>query len=787
MSLVEDPGAVVTGRVVNGDGSPLTGAVRVTYSNYGTIVCGYAAVPAAVSQMAVDDRGAFELRYVRRSPCGEPFTLVTQDPVTGAARQVTRYVRSAGERIVADIVLLARGSVTGTVRRFRGAGSSETEPAPGVTVVVLSSSDPQSGGSAVTDGDGRYRVDGVTVGPVVVRAGGSSGVGSGGGRIDRPGTPAVVDLLLDERAAAIHGTVFSVDPNVADPAQRTTVVPGVQVLYWLAGQLLAVATTDQGGAYRIAEIPVGDFTVSAALNQRDTGSTSGRASVGQDVAADVFINVPKLETLGTLRGGVTDASGRPAPDVYVAVGDQAVATSADGSYEITGVPTSGTRTVLARTRDGKRFAMRAFDFPPQPSPVAVVDLQLSGLGEVRIVVKDAAGRQLHGQQVLLQGICTNPCGCRGATTGTVDDDQGAIFGELPIGTHAFRAFAQAAGYTDVAGTSATLTRDGQVALAVIQFRGAGRVSGVVLDPPQVGGRPANGADVVLSSRVFLNDGERVCDLVPAASHRVRTGLDGTFAFTGVTVGSFTATAHSDFLEKDASARGNVTRAGESVGPLTLQLVDTMAGVLSGRVYLPDGTTPAGAGIEVTANGALPDVTVKTGADGVYRFAPDSRAGQLDPDRTRPRDGPHRPNADRPAAGRGRPPRPASQRPRGRARARGRRCRPAGHRGARSPRRSGVPGAAVRGRAVAVGRRHRGFRQRHRRWLRGDGVGPARTRRSERGDAARRGGDGGRHGPHDHHGHGERALPAAGNVGARCARHGHAGCPRPHGRAGHDGR
>jgi hypothetical protein len=141
-----------------------------------------------------------------------------------------------------------------------------------------------------------------------------------------------------------------------------------------------------------------------------------------------------------------------------------------------------------------------------------------------------------------------------------------VFADLPTGTYAFRAFLPVAGSTDVAGTSVTITGDGDTALGVLQFRGAGGVSGVVLDPPQAGGRASNGADVTLSSRVFVNDGEQTCDLVPGVSHRVRTGLDGSFAFSGVSVGSFTVSAHSDFLDKDASARGNLTRDGESGGP-----------------------------------------------------------------------------------------------------------------------------------------------------------------------------------------------------------------------------
>ena len=57
----------------------------------------------------------------------------------------------------------------------------------------------------------------------------------------------------------------------------------------------------------------------------------------------------------------------------------------------------------------------------------------------------------------------------------------------------------------------------------------------------------------------------------------------------------------------------VTVAGTVVNgqttPVTLTLVNTIAGTLSGTVYLPDGVTPVSAGVKVSADGSLPTVTV----------------------------------------------------------------------------------------------------------------------------------------------------------------------------------
>ena len=183
--------------------------------------------------------------------------------------KVTGRVRADGERIVMDIALLAKGSVLGTVSRYASAGSLEKVPVPGALVRVFSVTESQSFGQAVTDGDGRYRVDGITVGPVAVHAASGQGVGSGAGRIDRPGTPAVVDITLDDNAVRVSGTVYKADPNEPDPKKRTTVVPGIQVLYHLGGQLVGATETDAAGHYVFESLPAGVFTVSAALNTRD--------------------------------------------------------------------------------------------------------------------------------------------------------------------------------------------------------------------------------------------------------------------------------------------------------------------------------------------------------------------------------------------------------------------------------------------------------------------------------------------------------------------------------------
>ena len=97
-SLITDPGAVVSGRVLNADGTPVLGA-SVLYINSNPN-------PFGVAQKTVDTDGRYQFDYVRRSPSG-PFSMRAGDPATGAFQELTTRVGFDGEHIVADLVLLA--------------------------------------------------------------------------------------------------------------------------------------------------------------------------------------------------------------------------------------------------------------------------------------------------------------------------------------------------------------------------------------------------------------------------------------------------------------------------------------------------------------------------------------------------------------------------------------------------------------------------------------------------------------------------------------------------------
>jgi hypothetical protein len=601
-SLLVDPGAVVTGQVLAPDGTPAS-AATVTYSNatydptcQNNSTVGVAAVP-------VSSNGSYQFRYVHQDSCGSPFKMSTNDPTTGALRQASTYVRSAGQQIVLNLALLGTGSVTGTVTNLSG------QPAYNAQVVAVSSTDPQSGGSTYTDANGNYTISGITVGAVTVRAIQGISAGSSAGNIERAGTTATVNVVLNGGAVNITGTVTQSLGGVVTP------VPGEPVVYYinpspLISEAVGVAITAADGSFSIAGMPTGPYTITAAINTQYTTSQSGVAAAGQNLVIPLQIVVP---VTGTVNGKVSLPNGTPAPGVVVYQNQNGVLSNPDGTYSLVGVPVlpSQSQIISARTTDGTRFGQVSVVLGSSSTPVNSANITLSGLGSAQFTVLDFKGNPLGGQVVtLLDGSL----GCGGPTQ-TTNASGVVVFTGLGIGTVTAIAVQSQGALGDLASANAMITQDGATGFATMQFHGAGTVTGSVIDPNS---QPVLGAVVQLTSN--FPDTTNTCSLVQTVTQSVQTGTTGTFTFTEVNVGKVGVTASQSFYPTQAGAQGTLSPAGATLNFAPLQLANTTSGVLSGTIYLPDGVTPAGAGVQVTANGPLPNVTVNTDANGYFAFA-----------------------------------------------------------------------------------------------------------------------------------------------------------------------
>ena len=591
-SRLVDPGAIFTGRVLRADGAPLGGA-QIFYLNFSR---GAGMFP--ISAKEVEPDGSYGFDYVRQSPDG-PFAMRAIDPETGSSQELTTSVRTNGEHIVVDLVLLGRGGVTGTVRDLVGA------PVPGAQVLVTSQVDPTSFALTETDGEGRYEAPGIVVGAVAVKAalGTSSGVAAG--NIQRAGTFTVVDVTINLNAGRVSGGVFELDPELGSP----TPVPMIEVHYLIPnpgslGDLVAASGETAGdGTFLFEDVPSGEFRILAidrVIGRKE--SRSGTLVAGEAIEDfDVFFSVDEF---GVVQGTVLTASGGFAEAALVTVAGRQVLTEADGSFVVPNIPV-GSHTVSAQLPGTNRRVTTTLTINA-PADIVNVSLTLPGAGRVVVTVLDTKGDPLVGQTVFR--LTGSPC----AGIPQVTDGAGiAIFEEVPIPGGSFKAILE----DDVAQGSATIQRDGDAAAVTLRFAGFGTVTGTVLDDQ---GDPAFGANVVLGAKrlalglcAFLQDSRAAA---------VQTGQDGKFVFDRIPVGAVSVSASSVFFPVPTTGRDSLLFDGDS-RDFTLNLSSSTAGELSGTVFLPDGVTLAGAGVSVTASSStFPDVTVTTDVDGRYTFA-----------------------------------------------------------------------------------------------------------------------------------------------------------------------
>jgi hypothetical protein len=618
-SRITAPGAVVTGRVINADGAPVSeGAVYYINTTDGAQQC---STPpsnfeenneAGLAAAPLDGNGGYELRYVRQNLDGCLFYLITQDPVTGAVRYGPGRVRGPGDRLVIDIVLLGRGAVAGTVRN-RATG----QPVGGARVTVLSTTDTQSGGTAVADPFGRFRVEPITVGPVTVHAAKGAGSGFASGRIYRAGDTATVDVELDDGALNVAGTVSKLEAGLLSPA------PGALVVFRLEGTDLAWQYADTAGRYKFFGVPSGAFNV-RGYYETLTASRDGQGFAGQHVTGhDLLVQVPLPGAVRDVVGHVRYADGAPVADALVwtdAAGQAATLSDADGAFVLRDVPVPATprnSTVTARSADGRRNGSASYQLTINGQFPADVVVTLSGVGRATFTVLGPDNHGVPNLEVGLPGACGNPCGCTARRT----DGAGVVtFENLPVGSVQAQAFWDRRTYIDFASASAVIPGDGQTGFGILRFNGAGSVKVKVLDET---GDPVGASDVTLSANKFRYDPtQQLCGLAQA-SITLRTTIQGAtpgeVRFDNVLVGAYGVRATNPFAPGSVVGEaGTLTQNGQTKAH-TLVTRNIMAGVLSGRVYFADGTTPA-PGVQVTVSGPVPDVTVTTDSAGAYHFA-----------------------------------------------------------------------------------------------------------------------------------------------------------------------
>ena len=596
-------GGVVSGRVLDAEGTPIEGA-RVVYLNS----TGAGGHIVGLAQHVTGADGSYQFDWVRRADMG-PFVIKAYDLAASGFQERSTRIRNHGEHLVVDLVMRGRGGVTGIVTNLAAA------PVPGAKVLVTSDIDQANWALVETDGEGRYTATDILVGAVSVKAVSGTSSGLAAGNLQRAGTFATVDVTINTGVGSVVSRALEVDgSDVTTPVVRAPIfylIPG-----GVSGEELIAGSgdTDENGLFVFEDVPTGPFRIVAYDLVRGTSASK----TGELIVAglDVTVNgcadgecqvLFEEEAVGNITGQIRLASGEPAAGAVVAAGGLQTVTDAAGTFTLSAVA-AGSHRVSANQGPG-RYASTPVNVVA--GTTANVSLTLPGVGRVVVTLLDVDGSPMVGHTVIRV-----TSGCAGVPV--VTDATGvAVFEDVPIPGGYFKAIRD----NDIADGYATVRSDAESAAIALRFGGFGTVRGTVVDAD---GDPVHGADVVLGAKVAST--EYCAFLRNTRARQMRTDTDGVFVFDNVPVGAVNVSASSFFLPIPAAASGNLLSHGD-VKDFNLTLTSNIAGELHGTVYLPDGTTRAGAGVQVTMSGGRPDVTVVTDAEGRYSFAKIFPAGR----------------------------------------------------------------------------------------------------------------------------------------------------------------
>ncbi len=469
------PGAVVSGRVLAPDGTPLAGA---------------SVAPAA------GDRGfAFLLRFLNVGPgsvmtgedgsfrfsgvaASEKLVLEARAPGYLPSKSDPVSVSSGAEVTGLEIRLKAGGTVTGTVYGADGA------PFSGASVkVVPDLRDPRDrwrtasalwrAEAVTTDGEGAFRVDGLEPGPVLidVQAPGHQPLRHRGVSVSEGTVTGGVTLRL-EKGYVIAGRVTDPGGNPLEAVRvRADVVRERRVppVFPLGGAGNS-AVTGADGAYRLDRLAPGNYRLRFSKG-RYVPETRDAVAAGTE-GLEVI-----LEKGLAITGTVTWPDGSPAAGISVAArrGERsASSTSTDakgafrlenlkaGAYDLTASPT---RSPFGRVREDVPDAAPA-TLSGVTAGAEGVEIRLLPAFSISGVVADEAGNPLPG--VML--FATTEGGGPRPTGFARTDDRGAFrIPNLAEGTYAIRAMKQ--GYTLPDPSSPPRAQAGATGLRIVLKKG----------------------------------------------------------------------------------------------------------------------------------------------------------------------------------------------------------------------------------------------------------------------------------------------------------------------------
>lgn len=411
--VVLKPVARVAGRVTDPDGKPVPEATVLLSELRSESFGGLSSMlPAGLPRRTTtDEKGAFEIERVAPGP----IQIRAQAPRRQRAQIEGLEVKPGRDLTNVEIVLAPGGTVEGRVL------SPEGRPVPNARVSVAEpGSDAFSAFSrvrATTDGDGRYRLDGVPPGPQTLEAT-AEGYRRGVRDVEVTAETRTIDFEL-ERGLEVSG-------RVVDDAGHP--VPSAQVML-VAGRnffdaLRAISGAD--GAFRIPGVQDGTYSLSARKEgyaadlQGQTVTVAGVSLGGIEI---------KLSAGASITGRITGVEFSQLARVRVWANWEGNSgrVDPDGVYRIPNLR-PGTWRVSAVVPDTPLHAEGEVTIEPG-TPEARLDLQL-GQGHALTGLVLRNGQPLAGAAVAI----TRP-GAFTEQNATTDHQGGFRFGGLESGTY----------------------------------------------------------------------------------------------------------------------------------------------------------------------------------------------------------------------------------------------------------------------------------------------------------------------------------------------------------------
>lgn len=381
----------------------------------------------------------------------------------------------------------------------------------------------------------------------------------------------------------------------------SSVLPGAQIV--ISGPASATLTSDADGRFRFESAIPGtySFSVSLATYSPLSATTTLRAGQIADFG-DLALLRGVVPTTAVLRGRVTDdVTGLPIDGARVELAGPALATttSADGQYEIAGIPV-GPATITV-SRDGYSavqgsvnfVAGQVYNFSPQLRVAAASFVAVEG------IVTDAES------SAPLAGVTITATVDENSVAATTDATGAYVIENLPAGALTVEATLE--GFHPVSGTT------NAVAGTRVQFSPA--LTAITAPPPPP-----------------PSTGEIVGFVVDSVSGAQLSGVTVQFVVPGSTTRSATTDVEGRFRLQNVAGTGELRFSRSSYGALTIPLTAGAGTILSmGAIELVptslnNGGAFRGVVFDALTNAPRSGVTVTAVFGGTTRTASTNSAG-----------------------------------------------------------------------------------------------------------------------------------------------------------------